>query len=204
MFEVGCTYKNRIGEYQVLKTNGDSMTVRYSDGKTCCLSMELQSRIMDNMAQPVSNTKRGIYKKIGDKAYWTMGYLLAHKASLSASLTYDKGDEFKDDYYEATGKILGDDRHGIAHVTKGVDQWSNQGRVRFESNDVDINLLEFTSERNNPYPVSDNQYEVTDIKFLFFLLQHGFDIGASQDVDVIKSKIPGIYRRSFLDGYGYD
>lgn len=49
MFEVNGTYANRKGAYTVLAIDPPKMTVRYDDGTTAELNMEIQARIWDNI-----------------------------------------------------------------------------------------------------------------------------------------------------------
>lgn len=49
MFEVGGRYANRIGSYEVVEINEPKMTVRYDDGSTAELSMNIQYRIWENI-----------------------------------------------------------------------------------------------------------------------------------------------------------
>jgi len=48
-FEVGKTYRNRVGEYVVLALDGDQMTIRYATGGTVEMSAVLQARIWENI-----------------------------------------------------------------------------------------------------------------------------------------------------------
>jgi len=49
MFEVGGTYANRIGRYTVIEVNDPKMMVRYDDGKTAELNINIQYRIWENI-----------------------------------------------------------------------------------------------------------------------------------------------------------
>ena len=48
-FEVGKTYRNRIGEYVVQEIEGDRMTIRYEDGRTLATTVGIQARIWENI-----------------------------------------------------------------------------------------------------------------------------------------------------------
>ena len=48
-FEVGKIYRNRIGEYTVQEIDGDRMTIRYEDGKTLKTTVQIQTRIWENI-----------------------------------------------------------------------------------------------------------------------------------------------------------
>ena len=48
-FEVGKTYRNRIGEYVVQEIEGNRMTIRYEDGRTLATTVRIQARIWENI-----------------------------------------------------------------------------------------------------------------------------------------------------------
>ena len=49
-FEVGATYENMKGGYEVVSIRNDSMVIRWKDGTEVNTSVELQKRIIDRMA----------------------------------------------------------------------------------------------------------------------------------------------------------
>src|SRR5687767_6751952 len=49
MFEIGGTYSNRKGKYTVLSLQGSKMRVRFDDGSTAELNVEIQHRIWENI-----------------------------------------------------------------------------------------------------------------------------------------------------------
>lgn len=49
-FEVGGTYENMKGGYEVVSIRNDSMVIRWKDGTEANTSVELQKRILDRMA----------------------------------------------------------------------------------------------------------------------------------------------------------
>ena len=63
MFEVGGKYANRIGEYTVLEINEPKMMVRYADGTTAELRMNIQQRIWENiLAEEEASNSRAVRK----------------------------------------------------------------------------------------------------------------------------------------------
>ncbi len=48
-FEVGKTYRNRIGEYVVQAIDGDRMMIRYEGGQTLDTTVHIQARIWENI-----------------------------------------------------------------------------------------------------------------------------------------------------------
>lgn len=61
-FEIGQTYRNRNGAYEVVALHGDKMTVQYEDGSKQTVGVALQARIWANIqideAAPPSRTSR--------------------------------------------------------------------------------------------------------------------------------------------------
>jgi hypothetical protein len=49
MFEVGGKYENRIGKYTVLEVNEPRMSIRFENGETAELNMNIQARIWENI-----------------------------------------------------------------------------------------------------------------------------------------------------------
>lgn len=62
MFELGGKYANRIGNYEVLEINEPKMLVKYDDGTTAELNMNIQYRIWENIVAEeeikISRTQR--------------------------------------------------------------------------------------------------------------------------------------------------
>ena len=64
MFEVGGTYENRNGQYEVIEIDADRMTVKYKDGSESSLKMGIQERIWLNIiAEREAENSRSKKKK---------------------------------------------------------------------------------------------------------------------------------------------
>ncbi len=50
-FEVGESYQNRKGAYEVLEITGDEMRIRWDEGEEVTTTITLQSRITNHMQQ---------------------------------------------------------------------------------------------------------------------------------------------------------
>lgn len=48
-FEVGKMYRNRVGEYVVVHIEGDTMKIRYGDGRLLDTNVDIQARIWENI-----------------------------------------------------------------------------------------------------------------------------------------------------------
>lgn len=210
-FTVGDAGENSFGRYQVLAVAGDKMTVQYDDGHQQVLSVEQQERIRANrqirLANPPVLTSRSgkvmrSYKWVDGRAYQTMGFLLKRAVRIGVNLTADKAQNFKDEYQFTKGVPLADDHDAVSYLREGANQWGNQGVIRFKGNESELSLLSFSRKGNTPYS-SDEYWEVKDIGFLFFLLEHGFDLGSKQDEEAIIGKMPTSQRPFFDKGVEY-
>ncbi|MEA3377377.1 MAG: hypothetical protein U9R72_14400 [Chloroflexota bacterium] len=52
-FEVGGTYRNRHGEYEVVEIDGPDMVIRYSNGRRLETTVKLQARIWKSNTSPL-------------------------------------------------------------------------------------------------------------------------------------------------------
>jgi len=211
MFAVGERYENNFGRYQVLAIVGDQMTVQYEDGHRQVLSVELQEQILASrrirLSSPpvrVSGGRKAArsYRWVDGRAYQTMGFLSKRVLRLGANLTTDKAQSFKDEYRSVKGVPLADGHAAVSYLREGANQWGNQGVIRFRAGESELSLLSFSREGNTPY-ASDEHWEVKDMGFLFFLLEHGFDLGGKQDEDTILSRIPLSQKLFFDKGVEY-
>jgi len=205
MFEVGQSYKNNIGIYEVLAIHNDKMEVCYSDGHTQILSVATQARINNNriMKQeyiPNSpKSKRRINYSYSD--YWTLGFLLARITYLQLKVEFGHRDKARDEYFEATGEELDTVKTGVFKYPKGTNQWSNQGVITFRASESELSLLRFNS---TPSPAnSPNTYVVSDIRYLYLMLENGFRLGAHQDNGKIIGSIPTANKDAFGKGFDY-
>ena len=131
-----------------------------------------------------------------------MGFLFKRVTRLGANLTTDKAQGFKDEYQFVKGAPLAADHDAVSYLREGANQWGNQGVIRFKANESELPLLSFSRKGNTPYS-SDEHWEVKDMGFLFFMLEHGFDLGGSQDDETIIAKIPASQRPFFDKGAEY-
>jgi len=210
-FIVGDRYENNIGKYRVLIITGDLMTVQYEDGHQQMLSVKLQEQILTNrrtrLANPptsISDGRKAVrsYKWVDGRAYQTMGFLSKRVIRIGANLTTDKAQNFREEYQFIKGVPLTDDRDAVSFLREGANQWGNQGVIRFRAKDTELSLLSFSRKGNTPY-ASDEHWEIKDMGFLFFLLEHGFELGSNQDEGAILVRIPSSQRLFFDKGVEY-
>lgn len=48
-FEVGATYQNMKGDYEVLSIKGENMTIRWTDGSEITTTVDQQLRILERL-----------------------------------------------------------------------------------------------------------------------------------------------------------
>ena len=204
IFEVGQSYSNKIGTYKVLSLHKDAMDVCYTDGHKQTLSVIGQSRICDNriITETIQKTNLSHHKNItyAYSDYWTLGFLLSRIVRIDHKVQYDKQEEAKIAYYDATGEELDTVKEGVFYYRKGTNQWGNQGVITFHASDSELLLLKF---KGTPSPLSNssNTYEVSDINFFYFMLKNGFRTGSKQDKNSIINSIPDLYKTIFEQGY---
>lgn len=62
-FEVGATYKNMKGPYEVISIRRNEMVIRWEDGKEMATTIDLQKRIIERMAFEKESDERERQKK---------------------------------------------------------------------------------------------------------------------------------------------
>jgi len=198
MFEIGKTYKNRIGEFEVLTISSGMMEVLYATGDQAILTAELQARIINNIESekqiPVTKKEKEQPVKIRkayntwkynptSKYYRTLGYL-ASKASISAEVNHLKEDYFIHRYKDLKGK---DPNYCIQ---QDCNRWGLKLDIRCIPPDFEYELdgLIWDGE------------EIRKNNFAWALLEMGFDLGRVHDIGKIRSEIPEEYLDAFDDG----
>ncbi len=92
MFELGKQYANRIGNYEVIEINDPKMTVRYDDGSTVELSMNIQFRIWENiLAEQEFKNSRSSKSRKKKKSSRGTRYYVRPVSSLVAEQLGEKG-----------------------------------------------------------------------------------------------------------------
>jgi len=199
MFEVGKYYHNNIGEYEVIHIKGDSMQVRYLAGNQQTLSIAIQSKIYER--QSFQQTPKTKQQPQSYQAYWTLGFLANRIIHLGANITTEKEADFRDNYCLITGQELQDDQLGICFLRDGANQWGNQGVITFRATTNELLLLKFSS---TPYPTNQQDtYEVKDIHYFWFALEHKFKLGGEQAIETTVKCIPSLYADAFDKGYTF-
>lgn len=190
MFEVNGTYANRKGSYRVLNINAPKMTVRYEDGTTAELNMNIQARIWDNIqseeeVQQATREARERRKKTGTHFYiksisleaeedltlpgWRERFTVAHPDSPALQV----GDRIL--YYAVEDKVF----FALATVTGPEAETVPKG---FFYSDKEARSLRF-------YPIE--------------LEEHAFDLRNGVRLDYVELESEPDYRRLLQDPNRY-
>ena len=198
MFEIGKTYENRFGRFEVLAIRSGLIEVLYSTGNRDILTAEIQQRIIDNIESekhvPVTNKEKEQPRKIRkayntwkynptSKYYRTIGYL-AVKASIFAEVNHLKEDYFIRRYKDLKGK---DPKYC---VQQDCNRWGLKLDIRCIHPDFDYELDGLIWDG----------LEIRKNNFAWALLEMGFDLGHNHDIEKIRSEIPEEHLDSFDNG----
>lgn len=190
MFEVNNTYANRKGNYVVLSVEPPKMTVRYEDGTTAQLNMNIQARIWENIqseeeAKQASREARQRRRKPGIRFYiksisleaeedltlpgWRERFTVAHADSPALHV----GDRIL--YYAVEDRVF----FALATVTGPESDAVPKG---FFYSDEEARTLRF-------YPIE--------------LEEHAFDLGNSVRLDQVELESEPNYRRVLQEANHY-
>jgi hypothetical protein len=182
MFEVNATYANRKGTYTVLEVHPPKMTVRYEDGTTAELNMNIQARIWENIqseqeARQAAREARQRRKKPGSRHFiksisleaeedltlpgWRERFTVAHEDSPKLYL----GDRIL--YYAVDEKVF----FALATVTGPESETVPKG---FFYSDKEAQTLRF-------YPIE--------------LEEHAFDLSNALKLEQVELESEPDYRR---------
>lgn len=210
MFEVGKQYRNNNGEYTVLSIKSNQMNVQYRSGQSQSLDIATQTKIQERLyreTNPIQDIKicnRKQCQCTGSQAYWTMGFLFNRITWLGVNLAKKGASKFQQTYYDIKHKELPQDQSGVSYLRNGANQWGNQGVIRFIASLQELPLLQFSSDGNTPYASNiPNNYEIKDIRYLKFLLEHGFELGNNPTNNIVINSIPPAYINSFNQGISF-
>ena len=204
-FLIGGRYRNRQNEYEVVDFNGGQLRVVYDDGTEAFLTAETQARIIRNIEQETAQLEP--YPRTGahdrNMGYFrTLGFLASRITMMEAIVPYRGRAGFVRDYRTRTGVSPQEDDIGYYVHQEQVDKWGNELRVTFDAPGDELELLDFgptvavvvnPSNRGLSWRINRNA-------FWWDLIQLGFRMGNQQDIDVIRGRIPQVYREEFDNG----
>ena len=88
------------------------------------------------------------------------------------------------------------------HRDEQVDKWGNELRVTFDATDDELGLLDFGPDvvvRQNPSSPG-RSCRINRNAFWWHLIRLGFRMGNHQDTNVMRTRIPQVYRGEFDNG----
>jgi len=132
--------------------------------------------------------------------YWSVGFILARHPQLVAFIPPKAKADFWDRYREATGQEPHSEMSGLILHDSDSNKYWHECRITYKATERE-NLRLFLSY---DIIVSSNNNDYWNINWnvLFFeLLSLGFKLGSKQDLETVKTRIPGEHQATFLDGY---
>jgi hypothetical protein len=217
MFEVGNTYENRIGKYEVLKIDGDKLYVRYADGKEGCGSVVLQERIIQNKKSEGLGFLKGSFfaKRRCSKSqrfypnnqdcefYKAIGRLATSCKGIWADFPPKDREKILSWYENATGDEEGTRLgHFFAEPDKickdGVSPYKRGIALHIDLGDVDD--YDYRTLGNNIDILPSKQ--IYNTNFCAFLVEKfGFHMkNGKQNISKIRENIPDEYKSDFDEG----
>jgi hypothetical protein len=201
LFVVGCRYRNRKGEYEVLRIQGDKLHIRYDDGTVQELSASIQARIAQNMSIEAASVTPypTTFQARNDSFFYTLGFLAIRATMLEAIVPSHALGGFTQDYARIKGNNPNPKQPGLYIHQKRVDKWGCELRVTFRARGEELVSLDFgpdvhcVDDPSNPGV----NWRINNNGFWWKLLKLGFEMGPKQSDDGIKSRIPFSCRNQF-------
>jgi hypothetical protein len=203
-FEIGKEYEVRDGKkYEVLSIDGDKMLVSYSDGKKATLSVEIQARIVENIyfeSRPKTyRTRKGSanvtptwkLQSATGNYFRTIGYL-ASRATIAAEVNPRCEQSFVERYTALKGKSPVYRLQEVKYY-----RWFLKMNIVCKVPDFDYDLgygVKFKTYKEGTGEIFNNN-------LIWELLEMGFDLGNTHDVDAIRNEVPEKYLGAFDEGY---
>ncbi|TET41605.1 MAG: hypothetical protein E3J60_04185 [Dehalococcoidia bacterium] len=204
IFVVGRRYSNRLGEYEVLEIQVDKMRIRYDNGAEQQVSVQIQARIATNMARQASalSPYSATFQHRNDVFFFTLGFLTSRVTILEAFVPPQSVHGFSADYHNIKGSNPSQGQKGLVLHPQGSNKWGSELRTTFRATFDELTHLDFGPDINvldDPLNPGIN-VRINNNSFWWKLLGFGFEMGAAQDLDNIRSHIPIKYRNQFDNG----
>lgn len=128
---------------------------------------------------------------------------LAKRATLLEAIVHPRAQAgFIETYNSIVGRnpLAGQDGYYV-HVPE-ADKWGNELRITLDANDREITGLDFGSDVETVVNPGSQGYSwrINRNAFWWYLLRLGFQMGHTQDIQQIESRIPHPYRNDFHEG----
>ena len=201
-FIVGESYTNEKGTYKVIcegfgKHKG-KITVKFEDGTVTVLSKEEESkRAKANKEAAALPLSKKIAGRSEEHNYYTFLGMLTISAHIMAQVPENKRHVFAGRYYELTRKELAENQSGL---TKAADnQWGITMRLNFSKSVAEympnLSFANIMLELKNG-----DMCQINCNDWIYELLQHGFDLGSSHNIEAIEVSVPIQHREAFRYG----
>lgn len=197
IFIEGQSYRNRLGEYTVLKIDGDSMHIRYHNGQEVTVSIAKQTTIYENMTRESMPDKRRPTAPRTHRFYQALGFLARRNASLLAFIPDHALSSFKDKFLDATNQELKDNQPGVTIHTPDTDKRWYECRIHFKAQPADLMLFIPLGLTPVVGSINPHDWNINSNSFWFTLLEYGFYPGYQQDLPSIRLHIPQAYIEAF-------
>ncbi len=200
-FEVGGTYRNMKGEYEVLSIDRDQLFVRYKDGSTVTLTAKTQAKIIERLAHEEARALPSDDADTNERFFGTLGYIAEHLIVIEGFSPPGSAKGFTKTYKERTGQDLSQAQSFTVH--QDSDKWGVQLRVVFElvGDDSKLGFGRFSLSLAGS-PQGENVRRINSKDYVYELFNYGFVMGpkSQQDLTRIAERIPPAYRDAFEAG----
>ena len=193
-FEPGKQYADRKGVYEVLSITGKSMRIRYEDGTELDQTVEIKTRIHQNML----SEGRAVHTSEAPEYYRFIGYLAKH-GRLEAEVPESSSVNFRNRYRQGTGQDP-ETQPGYSRIstTNANDKWGAELRIYYPARDgVEFVFPEGVEPKAG---TRDGELRINNNSFWHRLVHAGFRMGPHQDSNAIRESIPHQHRQSFDEG----
>lgn len=204
-FKIGGRYANRKGEYEVLNITGDKMLVRYDNCIEQEVLVQIQARIANNMAieASIAAPYPQSLQNRNDLYFFTLGFLSSRATMLEAIIPPHALSGFADDYLRVKGSRPVEGQSGFYVHKLGVDKWGCELRITFNAILKELSNLDFGPDVHvvDDSPKTEASWRINNNGFWWKLLKLGFKMGATQDINAIRTSIPLQHRNQFDSGF---
>jgi len=198
-FQIGGRYRNRAGFFEVLDLVGGTMTVSMEDGEVCTFDLETQFRIQKNLKKEERSLFPTGVPAENESGFITTVGALARSADFVAEVPIKAIRGFSNSYKSATGELP--QGQGYYELHEGADKWGAELRIGFPSH-MQLQPWFILPVGVQPAPKAQNGISrINNNSFWWHLVEYfGFQIGASQDLEIIRSRIHPNFIESLEQG----
>ncbi len=205
-FTIGRRYRNRRGEYEVLDIDGDTLRIRYDDGTEQQASALVQERIANNLAIEAVNVSPypEALQERNNIYFSTIGFLAERTTMLEAIVPPHSLGGFIHDYAQIKGTEPRREQQGFYIHRPGTDKWGCELRATFQAEYEELSNLDFGPDVHYVIdPMNQgHSWRINNNHFWWQLIRFGFEMGALQNSNIIRSHLPSSYRVYFDSGQG--